>query len=173
LKESVVARERRAFLKQRGFKDGDVLCATDAAADHPSVKAFGDAYQRQTGKNVCVCAFDGEGGVSFSEWMRIVACCSFFIGFDDCSPNATGFFAAVGTEIPVFCIGRGIYLDVADENENAVFVDVGDAGKQAAAIEDFLNDDSRKKALAASARRSYDALRKKTVDFMKEMYDSV
>ena len=173
LKESAARRERSAFLKKRGFKEGDVLCATDAPADDSSVKDFCDALKRQTGKNVCVCAFKGNGALPFSEWTEVVSACSFFIGFDDCSANAVGFFAALGAEIPVFCVRRGIYLDVAAENENAVFVDVGDAGKQAAFVDGFLNDEGRKKALTEAARRSYDALRKKTVDFMKEMYDSV
>lgn len=164
-------KERQKFLKKKfpkqNQKETTLFMATDVDNQNTALIRFKEEFEERSGKKIVVLAKNE------SEWFEQISCCDFFAGFDDCTVSAVYLWGAMSANIPVFTVQRGTYVSLIQENENGLFLTPENVEEQVKTVNDFLQNVEKRKEFKENQKRWYEILKKKTVDFIEKMYDSV
>lgn len=167
-----VRRVKKRLLKEKGVTTDAVVIMTDAREDDGAaerfLKAFKDVFSRAA---VFARLSDYQ---TADELSAALSACDFYAGFKPFAWDPAPLFAAMRANVPVLAVRKGLYMDVIEDGINGVFFESDDdAAQQAADAAALLNDADKTKALKSSAAAQAEMIYKKTLDFMKELYDSV
>lgn len=170
-KDEEIRRAKKRLLKENRAAPDAALIMTDAPREQ-SLDGFSSAFEKASGRKT---AFARVSDFETADALiAALTACDFYAGFKPFAWDPVPLFAAMRAQTPVLTVRKGLYMDVIENGVNGVFFDSDDdADAQAAQAAALLNDADGVKALRASAADWTDTIYKKTLDFMKELYDSV